>query len=119
MDIDRASKETVDPTYLWIGPNESTLTGSSQINITNAGELVLKDFMESLSGYYSCTLSYKIVKAETQEETSLKKKYDFLVFGASRGQQRATDTWRWSTHEPSMEDAEPQLLTTVPSLQPQ
>ncbi|XP_038942436.1 zona pellucida-binding protein 2 isoform X9 [Rattus norvegicus] len=80
MDIDRASKETVDPIYLWIGPNENTLTGSSQINITNIGELVLKDFMESLSGHYSCTLSYKIVKAETQEETSLKKKYDFLVF---------------------------------------
>lgn len=27
MDIDRASKETVDPIYLWIGPNENTLTG--------------------------------------------------------------------------------------------
>ncbi|XP_038942438.1 zona pellucida-binding protein 2 isoform X12 [Rattus norvegicus] len=26
MDIDRASKETVDPIYLWIGPNENTLT---------------------------------------------------------------------------------------------
>jgi hypothetical protein len=27
MDYDRASKEKVDPTYLWVGPNEKTLTG--------------------------------------------------------------------------------------------
>ncbi|XP_028610963.1 zona pellucida-binding protein 2 isoform X2 [Grammomys surdaster] len=80
MDIDRANKETVDPTYLWIGPNGSTLAVNSQINITNTGELVLKNFMESLSGRYSCTLSYKTIKAETQEETTIKKKYDFLVF---------------------------------------
>ncbi|XP_031209073.1 zona pellucida-binding protein 2 isoform X3 [Mastomys coucha] len=80
MDIDRASKETVDPTYLWIGPNENILKGNSQINITNTGELILKDFVESLSGRYSCTLSYKTIKAETQEETTIKKKYDFLIF---------------------------------------
>ncbi|XP_021069067.1 zona pellucida-binding protein 2 isoform X1 [Mus pahari] len=80
MDIDRANKETVDPTYLWIGPNENTLKGNSQINITTTGELVLKDFLEPLSGLYSCTLSYKTIKAETQEETMIKKKYDFLVF---------------------------------------
>lgn len=27
MDFKRAEKETVDPTYLWIGPNEKQLTG--------------------------------------------------------------------------------------------
>lgn len=80
MDIDRANKETVDPTYLWTGPNENTLKENSQINITNTGELVLKNFTEPLSGQYSCTLSYKTIKAETQEETTIKKKYDFLVF---------------------------------------
>ncbi|XP_052052370.1 zona pellucida-binding protein 2 isoform X3 [Apodemus sylvaticus] len=80
MDVDRANKETVDPTYLWTGPNENTLKENSQINITNTGELVLKNFTESLSGQYSCNLSYKTIKAETQEETTINKKYDFLVF---------------------------------------
>ncbi|CAH6776042.1 zona pellucida-binding protein 2 isoform X1 [Phodopus roborovskii] len=80
MDINRASKETVDPTYSWIGPNENTLTGNSRINITNTGKLVVKDFMESLSGLYTCTLSYKTIKAETQEETTIKKKYNFMIF---------------------------------------
>ena len=27
MDFKRAEKETVDPTYLWVGPNEKPLTG--------------------------------------------------------------------------------------------
>lgn len=27
MDFVRSRKETVDPTYLWVGPNEKTLTG--------------------------------------------------------------------------------------------
>ncbi|XP_075846940.1 zona pellucida-binding protein 2 isoform X1 [Microtus pennsylvanicus] len=80
MDINRAKKEIVDPTYLWIGPNENTLQGNRQINITNTGKLVVKDFIESLSGLYTCTLSYKTIKAETQEETTIKKRYDFMIF---------------------------------------
>ncbi|ERE68323.1 zona pellucida-binding protein 2 [Cricetulus griseus] len=83
MDVNRASKETVDPTYLWIGPNENTLTENGQINLTKEGALIVKDFMESLSGLYTCTLSYKTIKAETQEETTIKKRYDFLIFGNS------------------------------------
>ena len=27
MDFKRAEKETVDPTYLWVGPNEKQLSG--------------------------------------------------------------------------------------------
>ncbi|XP_004608990.3 zona pellucida-binding protein 2 [Sorex araneus] len=80
MDIQRAKKETVDPTYLWIGPNEKALSGNSLINITKTGKLMVKDFRESLSGLYSCTLSYKTVKAETQEEKMLKQRYDFMIF---------------------------------------
>ncbi|XP_038182702.1 zona pellucida-binding protein 2 isoform X2 [Arvicola amphibius] len=80
MDINRANKEIVDPAYLWIGPNENTLQGNRQINITNTGKLVVKDFIESLSGLYTCTLSYKTIKAETQEETIIKKRYDFMIF---------------------------------------
>lgn len=55
--------------------------GNRQINITNTGKLVVKDFIESLSGLYTCTLSYKTIKAETQEETTVKKRYDFMIFG--------------------------------------
>ncbi|XP_021509124.1 zona pellucida-binding protein 2 isoform X3 [Meriones unguiculatus] len=80
MDLSRANKETVDPAYLWIGPNENTLTGNSQINITDSGKLVVKDFTELSSGLYTCTLSYKTIKAETQEETTVKKRYDFMLF---------------------------------------
>ncbi|XP_027630534.1 zona pellucida-binding protein 2 isoform X4 [Tupaia chinensis] len=80
MDFQRANKEIVDPTYLWIGPNEKTLTRSDRINITKTGKLMVKDFLEALSGLYTCTLSYKTVKAETQEETVVKKRYDFMIF---------------------------------------
>ncbi|XP_008591467.1 PREDICTED: zona pellucida-binding protein 2 isoform X3 [Galeopterus variegatus] len=80
MDFERAGKETVDPTYTWIGPDEKLLTESNQINITKTGMLVVKDFLESMSGVYTCTLSYKTVKAETQEEHMIKKTYDFMIF---------------------------------------
>ncbi|XP_032178793.1 zona pellucida-binding protein 2 isoform X2 [Lontra canadensis] len=70
MDFKRAKKETVDPTYSWIGPNEKPLTG----------KLKMEDFQEALSGLYTCTLSYKTVKAETQEETVVKQRYDFMIF---------------------------------------
>ncbi|XP_012621339.1 zona pellucida-binding protein 2 isoform X1 [Microcebus murinus] len=80
MDVKHAKKEIVDPTYIWIGPNENTLTENQRINITKTGELIVKDFVEPLSGLYTCTFSYKTVKAETQEETSVKKRYDFMIF---------------------------------------
>ncbi|XP_058140153.1 zona pellucida-binding protein 2 isoform X2 [Dasypus novemcinctus] len=80
MDFTRAKKETVDPTYLWIGPDENALTGNERINITNTGKLMVKDFLEPLSGLYTCTLSYKTVKTETQEEKTEKRRYDFMLF---------------------------------------
>ncbi|KAM4842921.1 zona pellucida-binding protein 2 isoform 1-T1 [Thomomys bottae] len=80
MDFGRANKETVDPTYLWIGPNEKALTGNNRISVSNTGQLMVKDFLEALSGLYTCTLSYKTIKAETQEETVVKKRYDFMIF---------------------------------------
>ena len=42
---------------------------------------MVKDFLEPLSGLYTCTLSYKTVKAETQEEKVVKQRYDFMIFG--------------------------------------
>ncbi|XP_053426298.1 zona pellucida-binding protein 2 isoform X3 [Nycticebus coucang] len=80
MDFKYAKKEIVDPTYIWIGPNEKTLTGNNRINITKIGELLVKDFLEPLSGLYTCTFSYKTVKAETQEEKTIQRRYDFLLF---------------------------------------
>ncbi|KAI5944512.1 Zona pellucida-binding protein 2 [Manis javanica] len=56
MDFKRSIKETVDPTYLWIGPNKRPLTGNNRIHITETGKLMVKDFLEPLSGSYSCTL---------------------------------------------------------------
>lgn len=81
MDFKRAEKETVDPTYLWVGPNEKQLSGSNRINITNTGKLTVKDFLEPLSGLYTCSFSYKTIKAETQEEKIVKQRYDFMIFG--------------------------------------
>ncbi|XP_040101403.1 zona pellucida-binding protein 2 isoform X3 [Oryx dammah] len=80
MDFKRAEKETVDPTYLWVGPNEKPLSGSNRINITNTGKLMVKDFLEPLSGLYTCSFSYKTIKAETQEEKVVKQRYDFMIF---------------------------------------
>ncbi|KAM5272931.1 zona pellucida-binding protein 2 [Ctenodactylus gundi] len=80
MDFQLTSKETVDLTYLWIGPNEKTLTGNNRLSITKTGKLMVKDFLEPLSGLYTCTLSYKTVKADTQEENVVKKRYDFMIF---------------------------------------
>uniref|UniRef100_A0A8B9Y9X6 Zona pellucida binding protein 2 n=1 Tax=Bos mutus grunniens TaxID=30521 RepID=A0A8B9Y9X6_BOSMU len=80
MDFKRAEKETVDPTYLWVGPNEKQLSGNNRINITNTGKLTVKDFLEPLSGLYTCSFSYKTIKAETQEEKIVKQRYDFMIF---------------------------------------
>lgn len=59
--------------------------GNNQINITKTGKLMVKDFLEALSGLYTCILSYKTVKAETQEETIVKQRYDFMIFGKTMG----------------------------------
>lgn len=58
---------------------------NNQINITKTGKLKIEDFQEALSGLYTCTLSYKTVKAETQEETVVKQRYDFMIFGKNMG----------------------------------
>ncbi|KAM6163106.1 zona pellucida-binding protein 2 isoform 2-T2 [Rhynchocyon petersi] len=80
MDFKHANKETVDPTFVWFGPNEEKLTGNNQMNITETGKLVVKHFLESLSGPYTCTFFYKAVTAGTQEEKVIKKRYTFVLF---------------------------------------
>ncbi|XP_004707181.2 zona pellucida-binding protein 2 [Echinops telfairi] len=80
MDFKHAEKETVDPTYVWIGPNNNKLEESSRVNLTNTGKLMISDFLESFSGPYTCTFSYKSVKAETQAEKAVTKTYEFVMF---------------------------------------
>lgn len=59
--------------------------GNYRINKTKTGKLMVKDFLEPLSGLYTCTLSYKTIKAQTQEEKMVKQRYDFMLFGENIG----------------------------------
>lgn len=59
--------------------------GNYRINITKTGKLMVRDFVEPLSGLYTCTLSYKTIKAQTQEEKIVKQSYDFMMFGKNIG----------------------------------
>lgn len=59
--------------------------GNYRMNITETGKLMVKDFLETFSGVYTCTFSYKIIKAQTQVEKTVQQKYDFMMFGKSIG----------------------------------
>ncbi|KAM8945844.1 zona pellucida-binding protein 2 [Pelodytes ibericus] len=79
MDEDMAHKETIDPYYLWIGPDGRNLKGHSNVKSTETGKLMLKYFEKSMSGSYSCTLSYSSVKNSINNEEEKFKMYDFIV----------------------------------------
>ncbi|XP_066441916.1 zona pellucida-binding protein 2 isoform X2 [Eleutherodactylus coqui] len=79
MDIDMAYEETIDPKFLWIGPDGNVLEGHSNVNITETGKLMLKSFDKSMSGSYSCTLFYKRIKDDVSQEKELYKGYKFAV----------------------------------------
>ncbi|XP_053308749.1 zona pellucida-binding protein 2 [Spea bombifrons] len=78
MDEDMARKETVDPHYVWVGPKDRILRGYNNVNITETGKLILKSFDKSMSGSYSCTFSYGIIKRNNNEEEKFKT-YTFTV----------------------------------------
>ncbi|XP_006889458.1 PREDICTED: zona pellucida-binding protein 2 [Elephantulus edwardii] len=80
MDLKHAGREIIDPVFEWIGPNEKKLTGNSQINMTNTGNLEVKNFTPSSSGLYTCNLSFKSIGEEIHEEKTVTKKYEFLLF---------------------------------------
>uniref|UniRef100_A0A7M4FSC4 Zona pellucida binding protein 2 n=1 Tax=Crocodylus porosus TaxID=8502 RepID=A0A7M4FSC4_CROPO len=80
MDLALSQKELVDPKYLWIGPNGKNLEGQSYATVTKTGKLMLRGFQESMSGSYTCTLSYNIIKTDTQEEKEKYKAYKFMVY---------------------------------------
>uniref|UniRef100_A0A8C3T072 Zona pellucida binding protein 2 n=1 Tax=Chelydra serpentina TaxID=8475 RepID=A0A8C3T072_CHESE len=80
MDLALSQKEVIDPNYLWIGPNGKNLKGQSYINLTETGKLMVRGFQESMSGSYTCTLSYKTIKTDIQEEREKFKTYKFMVY---------------------------------------
>ncbi|XP_075071444.1 zona pellucida-binding protein 2 isoform X2 [Mixophyes fleayi] len=79
MDVDIAQKETIDPFYLWIGPDGRNLKGHSNVNLTETGKLMLMAFDTSMSGSYSCTLSYKTIKLDVTHEKENFRSYNFEV----------------------------------------
>ncbi|XP_039372225.1 zona pellucida-binding protein 2 isoform X1 [Mauremys reevesii] len=80
MDLALSQKEVIDPNYLWIGPNGKTLKGQSYVNLTETGKLMVRGFQESMSGSYTCTLSYKTINTDIQEEREKFKTYKFMVY---------------------------------------
>ncbi|XP_077108485.1 zona pellucida-binding protein 2 isoform X3 [Ranitomeya variabilis] len=79
MDLDTAEKETIDPVFMWIGPNGMSLKRHSNMNLTQTGKLMLKTFTISMSGSYSCTLSYKSVNSDFTKEKETFMTYEFVV----------------------------------------
>ncbi|KAM4033611.1 zona pellucida-binding protein 2 isoform 3-T3 [Anomaloglossus baeobatrachus] len=79
MDLDTAEKETIDPVFLWIGPDGRNLKRHSNMNLTQTGKLMLKTFNIAMSGLYSCTLSYKSVNRDFTQEKETFKSYEFDV----------------------------------------
>ncbi|XP_075701799.1 zona pellucida-binding protein 2 isoform X5 [Rhinoderma darwinii] len=80
MDLGIANEVTVDPFFLWVGPDGRNLKGHSNVNLTETGKLMLKAFEKSMSGSYSCTLSYKRIKNDVTQEREKYKSYEFAVF---------------------------------------
>ncbi|XP_010168781.1 zona pellucida-binding protein 2, partial [Antrostomus carolinensis] len=80
MDLTRSQEEVIDLKYLWIGPDGKNLEGRMYANLTETGKLMMMGFKESMSGAYTCTLSYKILETKTQEEREVFEAYKFLVY---------------------------------------
>lgn len=97
MDIKCAKNKQTNkqwtPTYLWIVPNENPLTRTYWINITQTGKLMVKDFLETLSGLHTCPLSYKTVISQTQEKNMVKQRYDFVMFAYQEPDHSWSDWW--------------------------
>ncbi|NWS77401.1 ZPBP2 protein, partial [Crotophaga sulcirostris] len=80
MDLARSQEEIIDPKYFWVAPDGKHLEGQTYVNLTEIGNLMLMRFKESMSGSYTCTLSYKILETTTQEEREVFETYKFMVY---------------------------------------
>ncbi|NXX74245.1 ZPBP2 protein, partial [Urocolius indicus] len=80
MDVSYAKEEVIDPKYLWTGPDGKDLEGQKYVNLTETGKLMVREFKESMSGAYTCTLSHKVIQAMTHEEREMVEAYKFMVY---------------------------------------
>nr|XP_033773295.1 zona pellucida-binding protein 2 isoform X2 [Geotrypetes seraphini] len=80
LDESLSQEEIIDPFFLWIGPDGRNLKGQNYVNVTETGKLRINTFRKSMSGPYSCTLSYKRMKDNLQEEKEAFKTYKFMLF---------------------------------------
>ncbi|XP_053118937.1 zona pellucida-binding protein 2 isoform X2 [Hemicordylus capensis] len=80
MDLTLSQSDVVDPSYLWIGPDGQNLKGANNVNLTATGKLMVLNFKERMSGSYTCTLTYRMIRADMQEELERFKTYKFMVY---------------------------------------
>ncbi|XP_009071970.1 PREDICTED: zona pellucida-binding protein 2-like [Acanthisitta chloris] len=80
MDLALSEEQIIDPKYLWIGPDGKDLKGQMYVHMAETGKLMVKGFREWMSGAYTCTLSYQIIKTMTQGETEVVMAYKFMVY---------------------------------------
>ncbi|XP_067869136.1 zona pellucida-binding protein 2-like isoform X2 [Heterodontus francisci] len=72
-----SEKELVDPYFIWVGPSGRNIKGEPYVRISETGRLILKAFDKSMSGDYTCTVSYKDV--EKNKEIFLDMKFSIYV----------------------------------------
>ncbi|XP_078280861.1 zona pellucida-binding protein 2-like [Rhinoraja longicauda] len=72
-----SEKELVDPYFIWVGPPGKNIKGETYARISETGRLILKSFDKSMSGDYTCTVSYKDVDANKEIFLDMK----FSVYG--------------------------------------
>ncbi|NXG62853.1 ZPBP2 protein, partial [Hemiprocne comata] len=80
MDLALSQQELIDPKYLWVGPRGKKLKGKKYVDLKETGKLMVRGFKESMSGAYTCTLSYKVIGTTTQEEREVVETYRFMVY---------------------------------------
>lgn len=58
-----------------------SVLGKNYVNLTAAGELTLFNFRENMSGSYTCTISYRAVRADMQADLQIFTTYKFMLYG--------------------------------------
>ncbi|XP_072105728.1 zona pellucida-binding protein 2-like [Mobula birostris] len=90
-----SEKELVDPYFIWIGPTGRNIKGEPYTRISETGRLILKSFEKSMSGDYTCTVSYKDV--DENKEVFLDMK--FSVYGFREPDYSFKFSTRYHTYE--------------------
>ncbi|XP_051894624.1 zona pellucida-binding protein 2-like [Pristis pectinata] len=90
-----SEKELVDPYFIWVGPTGRNIKGEPYTRISETGRLILKSFDKSMSGDYTCTVSYKDVDANKEVFLDMK----FSVYGFREPDYSFKFSTRYHTHE--------------------